>query len=482
MTNAQGNRGWAAAMRAAILMMLAATVAPAQQGLTVLVNFDLTNGDNPYAGLAQGLDGNFYGTAYSGALNLGGAVFKVTPTGTLSTLYSFCAQTACSDGSGPLAGLVLARDGSFYGTTFGGGAYGNGTVFKITSSGALTTLHSFCAQTNCTDGSGPYGGLVQGIDGNFYGTTAVGGTNIFDGTVFKVTPAGALTTLHSFSGGDGSEPNVGLAPAADGSLYGTTYYGGSQNAGTVFRISSMGTLTTLHNFCSRANCADGQLPDSVLIQATDGNFYGTTQSGGSNGYGTVFRITPSGTLKTLHSFDGLDDGGDPSAGLLQATDGDLYGTTAQGGVKGYGTIFKIGLTGSLTTLDNFDGGNGYYSTAALTQSTSGTFYGTTSLGGNAGGCSNGGHGCGTIFSLDVGLGPFVETLPAAGKAGNAVKIVGTDLTGASSVTFNGVPATFKVLSPSAISAAVPTGTATGPVQVVTPSGTLTSNVNFRVLP
>jgi uncharacterized repeat protein (TIGR03803 family) len=210
----------------------------------------------------------------------------------------------------------------------------------------------------------------------------------------------------------------------------------------------------------------------VLLQATDGNFYGTTSGGGIYAAGTVFKITPSGKLRTLHSFCCGDI--NPS-GLVQATDENFYGTTSSGGANGWGTVFKITRSGTLTTLYNFcsksacpDGAN----PLGLVQDTDGSFYGTTYTGGA--------NNDGTVFRLSVHLGPFVETQPTSGKVGATVKILGTNLTGASRVTFHGAAAAFKVVSSSLITTTVPVGATTGRVQVVTPGGTLSSNVPFRV--
>ncbi len=228
----------------------------------------------------------------------------------------------------------------------------------------MTSLYSFCAQPGCADGGNPYAGLVQGSDGNFYGTTFGRGANGY-GTVFKITPAGALTSLHSFTGADGQYPYAGLVQATDGDLYGTTPEGGAgayHLGGTVFKVTPSGTLTTLYNFCSLPACADGDSAHAVLVQATDGNFYGTTGGGGAyctanSGCGTAFKMTPSGSLTTLHSFDGSDGKG-TSAGLVQATDGNFYGTTAYGanpactaGLGGCGTVFRLsGPPPSTTTV------------------------------------------------------------------------------------------------------------------------------------
>jgi uncharacterized repeat protein (TIGR03803 family) len=488
MTKAQGNRGWAAVMIAAILMILVAAIGAPAQTFKTLHNFDFTDGSAPYSPLVQATDGNLYGTASYGATS-DGSVFRIGLDGTLTTLHTFEGP----DGDTPYAGLVQATDRNFYGATNIGGANGHGTVFKIGPSGMLTTIYSFCAQSGCADGANPYSRLLQAVDGSLYGTTSLGGANslcknnglkVACGTIFKIAPGGALTTFYSFcprSGcTDGAFPYAALIQGADGNLYGTTTYGGAYGSGTVFKITSRGALTTLYSFCSQNGCADGEYPYGALVQGADGSLYGTTAQGGANGggYGTVFAITLQGMLKTLHSFDGTD-GSHPNQGLVQATDGNFYGTTIHGGASGAcptgcGTIYRITSSGELTSLHSFESTDGTSPFGELVEDTNGSLYGTTASGGTL--------DYGTVFSLSVGLGPFVETLPTSGKVGAAIKILGTNLTGSSSVTFNGTAATFKVISPSEIGTAVPAGATTGPVQVVTPSGTLTSNVNFRVLP
>ena len=369
-----------------------------------------SDGASPYAGLVQASDGNFYGTTYAGGANNStgcnasfvgcGTVFKITPSGTLATLYSFCSQSNCTDGANPAAELVQASDGNFYGTTFYGGANAYGTVFKMTPSGALTTLYRFCSQTNCSDGAYPRDGLVQGTDGNFYGTTDGGGAN-GEGTVFKITPSGTLITLHSFAGSDGRGSWAGLVQASDGNFYGTTPYGGTSDNGTIFKITASGALTTLYSFCSQSNCADGRMPlNGGLVQASDGNFYGTTYAGGTSDHGTIFKITASGALTTLYSFcsqSNCADGAFPLDGLVQASDGNFYGTTPYGGTSqncgsyGCGTVFKITPSGMLTTLHSFDGGDGATPYARLIQANDGNFYGTTE--------EVGAFGNGTVFRL-----------------------------------------------------------------------------------
>ena len=449
----------------AVVILCALIALPVHaQTLTTLVSLKGSNGANPLFGsLLQGADGNLYGTTSAGGAHSQGTVFKMTRSGILTTLYSFCAQSNCADGSAPYAGLILATDGNFYGTTQSGGANRSGTVFKITPNGVLTTLHSF----NSRDGAMPYAALLQATDGNFYGTTESGGAHLL-GTIFKITRSGTLTTLHSFNSTDGSSPETPLIQASDGNFYGTTYNGGTEGYGTVFKMTTSGAITTLHVFGD----ADGRAITGGLVQAADGTYYGTTTLGGPGGYGSVISVTSTGTTTILHGFTATD-GASPNQ-LVLGTDGNLYGTTISGGANTDGTIFEVTPQGAFTTLHTFAGSDGADSFAGLLQGTDGRFYGSTRVGGS----SNNG----TIFRLDVGLGPFVETNPTSGKVGTKIKIFGTALTGTTSVTFNGTAAAFTVISASQISASVPTGSTTGAVEVITPAGSLVSNVPFQVLP
>ncbi len=467
----------------AFLFCLATAIASPAQTFTTLINFDGTNGEGPVSSLVQGFNGNLYGTTYEGGANDYGTVFEITPAGTLTTIHTFCTQANCSDGNRPQGGLVSDTNGNLYGTTSaGGGPNYFGTAFRITPKGTLTTLHTFCTtQSFCVDGGCPYAGLVQGTDGNFYGTTSGCGYPELS-TVYKITPGGTLTTLYNFCYEmivctDGVFPYAGLVQGTDGNLYGTTWAGGTSGGagadGTIFKITPWGRRTTLYNFCIQPSCFDGWHPWAGLVQATDGNFYGTTLDGGTSNYGTVFEITPAGALTTLHSFNSTD-GLYPYSGLVQASDGNFYGTTYQGGAYNYGTVFEITPAGALTTLHSFDSTDGAYLYAGLMQATNGIIYGTT-----AGGGAN---GYGTVFSLSMGLAPFVETLPTAGKVGRKVIILGNNLNGATAVAFNGTAATYKIGSNSAITTTVPIGATTGAVTVTTPSGTLTTNVPFRVVP
>jgi uncharacterized repeat protein (TIGR03803 family) len=376
-----------------------------------LASFDGSNGAGPHA-LVQGTDGNFYGTTQGGGTNNSGTVFQLKPGGALTTLYNFCLQPNCADGANPMAGLVQGADGNFYGTTAYGGVNQNcegetcGTVFVISPSGNLGTIYSFCSQRNCADGSAPFAGLVQGTDGDFYGTTLNGGSNNCMegcGTIFRISPWGGLTTLYRFP--QAANPGTPLVQGTDGNFYGTA---GGGVGGGVFQITAGGMFAWLYGFCSPGPyCSDGSLPAAGLVQGTDGNFYGTTEFGGNQnsscglpgwGCGTVFQITPAGALTTLYRFcpgSICTDGSNPTSALMQATDGNFYGTTPYGGGKGSGTVFQITSAGALTTLYSFcsqtgcvDGAIPY---ANLVQARDTNFYGTT-LGGGVG------HD-GTVFRL-----------------------------------------------------------------------------------
>lgn len=479
----------------------ATAIASTAQTFASLGSFEGTDGSAPRGGLTQGTNGNFYGTATFGpTLLIDGTVFEVTQAGIITSLHAFsCTDTTCPNGAGPMDGVFLGANGSYYGLATNGGANGFGTAFEITSTGRLNTIWSFCVLEYCADGLYPTS-LMQASNGKLYGTTSGGGA-YEHGTIFKLAPGGELTTLYSFcssinSGSctDGENPQAGLTEASNGNFYGTTYEGGANAdlGGTIFEITPAGTETTLYSFCAQANCADGASPNG-LIGAADGNFYGVTFSGGvgfcngAAGCGTIYKMTRAGKLITLHSFcekSGCPDGSGPSP-LIQATDGNFYGTTISGGANanGGGTIFKLTPDGRLTTLYKFcsqagctDGEN---PEGGLLQATNGTFYGTTISGGTNDSCA---YGCGTVFSISEGLSPFVATVPKAGKVGTRVIILGSNLAGTTSVSFNDKAATFAVVSDTEITATVPAGATTGTVQVATPGGTLASNFTFRVMP
>jgi uncharacterized repeat protein (TIGR03803 family) len=483
---------------AGLAIALILSVCAQAQTFKTLANFG-SAGASP-GPVVQGFNGNFYGTTPTGGDRGYGAVFEVTPQGELSGLYTFCSQADCADGEYPW-GLVQATDGNLYGTTRGTSSGPYGTVFKVTPTGELTTLHTFCSQTKCADGQNPYGGLIQASNGNFYGITFFGGANLDVGScynmgcgvLFEVTPAGELTVLYNFCSQpncvDGANPISNLVQGSNGNFYGVTFSGGAADAGTVFEITPAGKLTTLYSFCARISwCPDGQEPDGI-VQAGNGNFYGTTVLGGVTGYnsGTFFEINSAGKFSSLYSFcaDGVcSDGANPNSGLAQGAGGKFYGTTYCGGLSnscndfsyGPGTVFEISSTGTLTTIHYFcsetncDDGQGPAAGPVL--GTNGKIYGTATFGGS--------YEDGTFFSLALGLEPFVETLPTAGKVGAKVIILGNNLTGTTGVSFDGSAATFAVVSNTEITTTVPAGATTGTVSVVRPSGTLKSNLQFAV--
>jgi uncharacterized repeat protein (TIGR03803 family) len=401
---------------------MAVAITSSAQTLTTLVNFSGSDGNQPqYMQLLQATDGYLYGTTEFGGSTGHGTIFKMTTSGTLTSLYSF---TAGNDGEYPAAGLVQGVDGNFYGTTRTGGAHCCGTVFKITPSGTFTTIYSF---RGTPDGSGLYAPLVVGTDGNLYSTTGVGGAN-GSGMIFKITPSGTVTTLYSFCPQpgctDGKTPYSGLVLAKDGNFYGVTNSGGSPGYGVVFKITPNGAYSVLHNFDFNN---EGGNPRATVMQANDGNFYGTTYLGGSADSGTVYKLTPGGTFTLLFTFCRQLDcsvGGQPLAGVIQASDGNLYGTTT-GGNTGHGTIYKITPSGTASLLYTFcthqgcPDGNGPW--GGLMQASNGYFYGTT----NGGGA----HNDGTIYSLTgsqlISTSTTLTTTPNPSNYGQSVTMTAT---------------------------------------------------------
>ena len=410
-------------------------------------------------GMVIGSDGNLYGVTEEGGVgDDGGAgqygsVYKFVPGGELTTLYTFCSLSSCADGEYPQK-ILQGADGNFYGTTDGGGAYGNdGTIFKITPAGALLTLYSFCSQTNCADGAGPVG-LLQGTDGNFYGITNAGGANAVPnslgaGTVFKLTPAGALTILYNFCSLGGTSCTDGYHPGSllqgtDGNFYGTTNIGGAHGDGTIFKLTPAGAFTTLYSFQCQVTCSSGEYA-SLRVQGTSGNLYDTTEYGGASGFGTIFETSLSGALTSLYSFcsqTNCPDGQYPST-LLQVSGGSFFGTTLGGGAQGGGTIFQLTPSGTLTTLYSFcsqsdcsDGESPY----ALVQNASGGFYGTTFSGGAY---YTGETNTGAIFEFTTANTPSTTTLTAngnpvglGGMAELIAQVTGSAGTPTGSVTFS----------------------------------------------
>jgi uncharacterized repeat protein (TIGR03803 family) len=461
----------------AVFAVCAATASMATaQTFTTLDSFDGSDGAYPfYMTLVQGANGDLYGTTYGGGSEGAGTLFSITPAGALTTIYNF------GSGAGPAAGVILADDGNFYGTTLNGGN-GYGTIYKLTPNGVLTVLHEF----DVSDGSYPRSPVVQAADGTFYGTTAYGGAYgefCYDGcgTIFKITSEGVFTLLYSFESDSTGHPYSGLVQGLDRALYGTAS-GANNGPGTVFRITTSGDFSVLHNFCSESNCSDGENPIGGLALGTDGDFYGTTEHGGTNKNnipsGTVFKLRPTGGLITVYNFcsaSNCADGTAPYAGLIQGTDGSLYGTAIG---PGSGLVFVVTGLGAESVLHVFctqtGCPDGTEPVGGLVQATNGTFFGATYMGGVP-------NNEGTLYSLSTGLGAFVTFVRAAGKVGQTGGILGQGFTGTTSVSLKGIPASFTVVSDTYIRATVPAGAATGSVTVITPSGTLTSNVPFHVI-
>ena len=383
------------------------------------------DGASPYAELVFDQKGNLYGTtrtggAYEYCSDVGygcGVVFKLTLAGKYTLLHTFCEQgNNCTDGASPYAGLVFDRRGNLYGTTEYGGVHGQGVVFKLTPEGQYVVLHSFCVHVNCTDGYDSSAGLALDQKGNLYGTTTYGGAH-GGGVVFKLTPDGKYTVLHSFCQQgypctDGTAPRGGLVLDQNGNLYGTTLLGGGvigycsdvgYGCGVVFKLTPKGKETVLYSFCPQyPSCTDGASPYAGLVFDQKGNLYGTTEYGGANcspgyGCGVVFKLTPKGKEAVLYSFcaqTDCTDGNGPYAGVVFDQKGNLYGTTEDGGITtcndylvGCGVVFKLTPKGKETVLYSFYSQNsfadGAYPIAGLVLDQKGDLYGTTYGGGAA---------------------------------------------------------------------------------------------------
>ena len=435
----------------------------------------------PYHGtLAQGQDGNLYSTSSNGGSQQfnAGSVFYMSQTGGLSVLDAFD-PTAGAGCSGPWSVLTLGSDGNFYGALISCPGSVSGEIFSVTPSGVVNPLYNF---TGGADGGQPAATPIEGSDGNFYGTTLVGGGDANCGTIYQMTPAGALTTLHVFDRTNGCGNYAPLVEGNDGNSYGVTSTSGN-NSGLVFTITPAGVYTVLFNFGG----TKGNGPTGPLALGTDGNFYGTTQGGGvgNTAFGVVFKLTPAGVFKILHTFHtDSGDGYAPLAGLVQASDRYFYGVTSQGGTSPNcgnginsvcGTIFRISSkAGSYATLYNFDGTTGASPMINLVQHTSGILYGLASFGGT--------YDSGDFYSLNAGLKPNVGLVSTSGAVGSTIGILGQGFTGTKKVTFTGARAAITVVSDTYITATVPSGARTGFVNVKTPTITLRSNKKFRVTP
>jgi uncharacterized repeat protein (TIGR03803 family) len=478
------SRRWRSSIAAFAICIASAIAAPAQTFNTLATNVD------SYGPLLQGPDGNLYA-----ADSAGNSIVKITLEGTVSTVHKF----GDVQGGGNPTGLAIGLNGLLYGTTYYGGTQGApcpfpnegcGTVFEITAAGTLSTLHRFTGP----DGMFPAGGLTLGPDGNFYGTTygtnKSGATGAIWGTVFQITPSGTLTTLHTFSYTDGGYPTSPLVLGLDGRLYGTTSVGGTANggSGTVFAVTTGGTFTSLYTF----NTAGGpDNPIGALVYGANGNFYGVTVYGGTpdcdnTNNGTIYYVSPGG-----HQFEEIFDfgkkicghGSNPRSGLVLASDGNFYGAASGSGLSDLtddAILFEITPKLDFTTLYTFGYAASPYGVAGfsgvnLMQHTNGTLYGTIYPI-----IPPDNNPAPSVFSLSHDLPAFITTVPQMRPIGQKVLIFGQGFTGATSVTFNGISATFTINSDTEISATVPKGATKGTVTVTTPTGTLSTTVPFYI--
>lgn len=414
--------------------------------------------------LAQGQDGNLYGTTLAGGTHGYGTVFVMSPTaGTIVTLYNF----DITHGQYPQAGLAMGFDGNFYGTTYqgGGGTTHYGVIFKISPAGALTVLYNF---TNTTDGAYPRQPPIPAPDGNLYGITG-NGTNY---VVYRLTPSGTFAPILT-------SPGYSYAPlllGTDGKLYGVTNYGGTFNGGTIFQIT-LGTspkLKIIHSF----DGAGGSNPTGGLLQASDGKLYGTTPNAGTSSGGVVFQCSTGGTYKVLHNFATIPgtEGYGPVAGLVQGSDGFLYGVSPNGGATGKGTLFKINTSGTtFAVLHDFDGVTGASPETTPVLHTNGTIYGMTGVGGF--------YNQGVFYSFNNGLKPFASAFVIwSGKVGASVGILGQGFSNATGVKFGTGAGTFVAAGDAFMTATVAAGGTTGKITVLEPGGNLMTPQTFKVIP
>ena len=459
------------------LAALFAAVPIGAQAQTVSAIYDFigsSSSQNPQGVIAQGRDGDYYGMT-SGPEP--GTIYKVSGSGTFTLLHSM----VYSDGQ-TCNGFVLGTDGNFYGTCFNGGNNANstGTFFQLTPAGTLTVLHNFDGVfSGTTDGCYPDGVPVQASDGNFYGTARGCGANI-GGMAYKITTAGAFTAIHAFNGGatDAQAPQGALIQGSDGNLWGTSYQGGTTESGAVFKMTTAGKVTVVHLFEACGLGTTGCNPSAGLVQGTDGNYYGTALSGGTNNQGVVFKVTPGGAYTVLHNFsETVDNGGYPELPLTLGTDGNFYGIASGcfGGGCSNADIFKITSKGVFTDLYNFPnlgGNNNSIPETPLLLGTDGTFYSTT---------YEGTDDAGSVFTLVDGQKAFASLVVTSGTVGSQIGILGQGFSSSSVVKFNGVAATKVTLTGTTfLTATVPAGASNGFVTITTGATTLTSRQTFIV--
>ena len=442
----------------AAAFLLAASTLLSAQSVSTILTFNGANGANPlYVTFVQGRDGRLYGTTYSGGANNLGAVIKVNLSDNNSVVVHSFSGT---DGSSPGGGLTLATNGNFYGTTVMGGTSNLGVLYSITATGALTVLHNFAGGS---DGEYPYGPPIQATDGNFYGATAGAPDTSNPATIYKLTSAGVYSVIFTFSQSTTGVAVYGLVQGSDGNLYAAANAGGADNSGTIVKVTTSGVLKGTHTFNPSNDGGHGPTyPVAPPMLASNGTLYGTTEGGGTYGGGTLYDISSTFGINVLYDFTG--NGTNPNAGLVQGSDSNLYGVSST-----FPEFYSWSLGGGYGALASL--GQGEF-VATPMQDTNGLFYGVSAIDGT--------HNDGFVYSFNNGLSPFVAFVKPRGAVGASVQILGQGLTGSSSVTFNGIPASFSVASDTYMTATVPAGATAGPVVVTTPTGTLTSNRSFTV--
>jgi len=448
-----------------ITALILFVVSPLLYAQTYTDMHDFNNSDGCCANypstLVQGQDGNIYGATTSGGANFGN-IFKITPSGTFTNIYNFDG----THGAGPQGGISLGFDGNLYGTTYVGGSGNAGVIFKVTPSGTETDLYNF---TNGTDGGYPRTPPVQAPDGNLYGVTGNGTNQV----LYKLTPAGVFSTIVTIP----SQSYSPLIVGTDGNLYGMTLYGGTYNRGTAFQFSpKTKKLKIIHNFNASV---EGGLPYGPLMQGVDGKLYGSCSAFGSGSGGTLFQMTTGGSTVTIVNFNSSNpiNGATPFSGVVQGSDGFLYGVASVGGSNGLGVLFKVSTKGAnFTVLHNFGTADGDTPNATPLLHTNGKIYGLTYHGGS--------HTVyGVFYSFDNGLKPFTEQFVYySGKVGASVTLLGQGFSNATGVKFGTGAGSFVASTDAYMTATVDAGATTGKITVLEPGGNLVTPQTYKIIP
>jgi uncharacterized repeat protein (TIGR03803 family) len=451
----------------AITVLITFIVSPLLYAQTYTDMHDFNNSDGCCANypstLVQGQDGNIYGATTTGGKLGGGNIFRMTPSGTFTDIYDFDG----THGEFPQGGISLGFDGNFYGTAYFGGTGTAGVIFKLTPSGTYSVLYNF---TNGSDGGYPRTPPVQAPDGNLYGVT---GSSSPNQVLYKITPSGTFTVMATVA----SQSYSPLLVGTDGNLYGMTEYGGTYNRGTAFQYSlAKKKLKIIHNFNPTP---EGGAPFGPLLQGVDGKLYGTTSGGGSGSGGTLFQMSTAGKIVVLVNFSTTNEanGATPFSGVVQGSDGFLYGVASVGGANGLGTLFKVSTTGAnFTVLHSFATADGDTPLSTPLLHTNGKIYGLTSHGGS--------HTVyGVFYSFDNGLKPFTEQFVFySGKVNDKVTLLGQGFSNATGVKFGSGAGSFVASTDAYMTATVLAGATTGPITVLEPAGNLVTPQTYKIIP